>query len=79
MMHSNIGSPTLQTRPARVSSGAITKASPLFQPSAAILEDPTSGVVLVNAAAPGKTLKLTDLQIGAAPTTLYPTLIGAAQ
>ncbi|MEJ0035102.1 MAG: Ig-like domain-containing protein [Gammaproteobacteria bacterium] len=54
--------------------------SPIFQPSAAILEDPTSGVVLVNAAAPGKTLKFTDLQIGSVPTTtLYPTLIGAAQ
>ena len=53
--------------------------APIFQPSAAILEDPTSGVVLVNAAAPGKTLKLTDLQIGGPPATLYPTLIGAAQ
>ena len=51
--------------------------APIFQPSAAILEDATSGVVLVNAAAPGKTLKLTDLQIGAPPATLYPTLIGA--
>ena len=28
--------------------------SPIFQPTAAILEDPTSGVVLVNATAPGK-------------------------
>lgn len=53
--------------------------APLFQPSAAILEDPTSGVVLVNASAPGKTLKLTDLQIGSVPdATLYPTIIGAA-
>jgi len=53
--------------------------APIFQPSAAILEDPTSGVVLVNAAAPGKTLKLTDLQIGTPTTTsLYPTLIGPA-
>jgi hypothetical protein len=51
--------------------------APIFQPSAAILEDATSGVVLVNAAAPGKTLKFTDLQIGAPPATLYPTLIGA--
>ena len=52
--------------------------SPLFQPSAAILEDPTSGVVLVNAAAPGKTLKLTDLTIGSVSTALYPTIIAAA-
>lgn len=52
--------------------------SPIFQPSAAILEDPTSGVVLVNAAAPGKTLKFTDMKIELTPpTTLYPTLIGA--
>jgi len=49
--------------------------SPVFQPSAAILEDPTSGVVLVNAAAPGKTLKLTDLQIGSVPAALLPTII----
>jgi hypothetical protein len=53
--------------------------SPLFQPSAAIIEDPTSGVVLVNAWAPGKTLKLTDLTIGGPPVALYPTIIGAAQ
>jgi hypothetical protein len=54
--------------------------SPIFQPSAAILEDPTSGVVLVNASAPGKTLKLTDLQIGSVPSaTLFPTIIGVAQ
>ena len=52
--------------------------SPLFQPSAAIFEDPTSGVVLVNAAAPGKTLKLTDLTIGSVSTALFPTIIGAA-
>ena len=55
--------------------------SPLFQPSAAILEDPTLGVVQVNAAAPGKTLKLTDLQIGSLPTTtptLFPTFIDKA-
>jgi hypothetical protein len=54
--------------------------SPIFQPSAAILEDPTSGVVLVNAAAPGKTLKLTDMQIGSVPSaTLFPTIIGPAE
>jgi hypothetical protein len=53
--------------------------APILQPSAAILEDPTSGVVLVNAAAPGKTLKLTDLQIGSVPSVLLPTIIGAAQ
>jgi Big-like domain-containing protein len=54
--------------------------SPIFQPTAAILEDPTSGVVLVNAAAPGKTLKFTDMQIGSvANSTLLPTLIGPAQ
>lgn len=54
--------------------------SPIFQPSAAILEDPTSNVVLVNAAAPGKTLEITDMNIDTPPTaTLYPTLIGAAQ
>ena len=53
--------------------------SPIFEPEAAILEDPTSGVVLVNAAAPGKTLKFTDLQIGSVPnSTLLPTLIGPA-
>ena len=52
--------------------------SPLFQPSAAILEDPTSGVVLVNAAAPGKTIKLTDLTIGSVSAGLDPTLIAAA-
>lgn len=53
--------------------------SPIFQPSAAILEDPTSGVVLVNAAAPGKTLKFTDMSIGSVSTSLYPTIIGVAQ
>lgn len=54
--------------------------SPIFEPTAAILEDPTSGVVLVNAAAPGKTLKFTDMQIGSLPnSTLLPTLIGKAQ
>lgn len=51
--------------------------SPLFQPTAAILEDATAGVVLVNAAAPGKTLKFTDMKIELSPpSTLFPTLIG---
>jgi hypothetical protein len=56
--------------------------SPIFQPSAAIVEDTNlgPGLVLVNAAAPGKTLRLTDMQIalGSTATTLYPTIIGAA-
>jgi hypothetical protein len=55
--------------------------SPIFQPSAAILEDATAGVVLVNAAAPGKTLKFTDLKIELptnTATTLLPTLIGVS-
>jgi len=52
--------------------------SPIFQPSAAIIEDPTSGVVLVNASAPGKTLKLTDMPIGSVSPVLFPTLIDAA-
>jgi Big-like domain-containing protein len=55
--------------------------SPIFQPTAAILEDPTSGVVLVNAAAPGKTLKFTDMAIGLGSTdssTLLPTIIDKA-
>jgi hypothetical protein len=55
--------------------------SPIFQPTASILEDPTSGVVLVNAAAPGKTLKFTDMAIGlgsADANTLLPTIIDKA-
>jgi hypothetical protein len=53
--------------------------SPAFEPSAAILEDPTLGLVLVNAAAPGKTLKLSDLQVGSVGPTLLPTIIDAAR
>jgi hypothetical protein len=45
-----------------------------------IIEDTASGagVVHVNATAPGKTLKLTDLSIGSPPSaTLNPTFIAA--
>jgi hypothetical protein len=53
--------------------------SPAFEPSAAILEDPTSGLVLVNAAAPGKTIRLSNLAVGLVrPTTLLPTIIKGA-
>lgn len=43
--------------------------------SAAIIEDPTRGLVLVNAAAPGNTLRLTSRAIGTLPPTLLPTAI----
>jgi len=44
--------------------------------TAAIVEDPTSGLVLVNAAAPGSTLRLTDLQVGTlSSATLLPDVI----
>jgi Bacterial Ig domain len=58
--------------------GALFSA-PLFETSAVIIEDTTSGagVVHVNATAPGKTLKLTDLSIGSPPATLAPTFIAA--
>jgi hypothetical protein len=52
--------------------------TPSYEPSAAILEDPTSGLVLVNAAAAGKTLRLTNLQVGSVSPTLLPTIIDAA-
>ena len=53
--------------------------SPSFEPSAAILEDPTLGLVLVNATAPGKTLKLTSQVVGSVGPTLLPTIIDKAQ
>lgn len=43
--------------------------------SAAIIEDPTRGLVLVNAAAPGNTLRLTSRATGTLPPTLLPTAI----
>ncbi len=52
--------------------------TPASAPSAAIIEDPTSGLVLVNAAAPGKTIKLTTLDVGAVPSTLFPDAIAAS-
>jgi Tol biopolymer transport system component len=52
--------------------------TPLMARSAAILEDATSGLVLVNAAAPGKTLRLTTLTVGNVPFTLLPTAIVAS-
>ncbi len=52
--------------------------SPSFEPSAAILEDPTLGLVLVNAAAPGKTIKLSSQVVGSVGPTLLPTIIAAA-
>jgi hypothetical protein len=52
--------------------------TPSFAKSAAIVEDATSGLVLVNAAAPGKTLRLTSLAVGSVPPTLLPATIPAA-
>jgi hypothetical protein len=52
--------------------------SPSFEPSAAILEDPTLGLVLVNTTAPGKTLKITSQVVGSVGLTLLPTIIGKA-
>jgi Tol biopolymer transport system component len=53
--------------------------TPLMARSAAILEDATAGLVLVNAAAPGKTLRLTTLAVGTVPSfTLLPTAIVAS-
>jgi hypothetical protein len=43
--------------------------------SAAIIEDPVRGLVLVNATAPGRTLRLTDREMGPVPPTLLPTAI----
>ncbi len=45
--------------------------------SAAIVEDPTSGLVLVNASAPGKTIQLSDLQVGSVDPTFLPAAIVA--
>ena len=52
--------------------------TPSLAKSAAIVEDATSGLVLVNAAAPGKTLRLTTLAVGSVSSTLYPTIITAS-
>jgi hypothetical protein len=53
--------------------------TPSLARSAAILEDATSGFVLVNAAAPGKTLRLTTLSVGTVPSfTLRPSAIVAS-
>jgi hypothetical protein len=52
--------------------------SPAFEPSAAILEDPSLGLVLVNAGAPGKTIKLSSQAVGSVGPTLLPTIIAAA-
>jgi hypothetical protein len=52
--------------------------SPSFEPSVSILEDPSLGLVLVNASAPGKTLKLSSLAVGKVGATLLPTIIGSA-
>jgi hypothetical protein len=52
--------------------------TPLTARSAAIVEDSTSGLVLVNAAAPGKTLRLTNLDVGNVVSTLVPSAIPPA-
>ena len=52
--------------------------TPLTARSAAIIEDGTSGLVLVNAAAPGKTLRLTTLSVGAVSQSLLPSAIPPA-
>jgi hypothetical protein len=46
--------------------------------SAAIIEDATSGLVLVNAAAAGKTIKLSALEVGSVSPTLFPFAIPAS-
>jgi hypothetical protein len=46
--------------------------------SAAIIEDPTSGLVLVNAAVAGKTIKLSNLEVGSVSPTLLPAAIRAS-
>jgi hypothetical protein len=52
--------------------------TPTTARSAAILEDPTSGLVVVNAAAPGRTIRLTTLAVGSLPSaSLFPTAVGA--
>jgi hypothetical protein len=50
---------------------------PQEERSAAIVEDPTSGLVIVNGAAPGETLRLTDddLDVGELASTLTPAII----
>jgi hypothetical protein len=46
--------------------------------SVAIVDDPTSGLVVVNASAPGRTLRLTTLTVGSPrSSTLLPTAVGA--
>jgi len=52
--------------------------TPLTARSAAIVEDATSGLVLVNAAAPGKTLRLTNLDVGQVTSSLVPSAIPPA-
>jgi hypothetical protein len=52
--------------------------TPTTARSLAIINDPTSGLVAVNAASPGRTIRLTTLTIGTLPaTSLLPTAVGA--
>jgi hypothetical protein len=52
--------------------------TPTTARSLAIINDPTSGLVAVNAASPGRTIRLTTLTIGTLPSTsLLPTAVGA--
>jgi hypothetical protein len=53
--------------------------TPATARSVAIVDDATSGLVLVNAAAPGQTIRLTTLAVSPLPNTgnLFPTVIAA--
>jgi hypothetical protein len=52
--------------------------TPATARSVAIIEDPTSGLVVVNATSPGNTIRLTTLNVGSLPSrTLFPTAVGA--
>lgn len=69
------------TPTALVRAGTPTNAlyvTPTTARSLAIIDDPTSGLVAVNASAPGSTIRLTTLTVGSLPTrTLFPTAVGA--
>jgi hypothetical protein len=51
--------------------------TPEETPSVAILEDPTSGLVVVNASSPGDTIRISDRTVGNVPFTLLPTTLTA--
>lgn len=68
--------PTVLVRPSTPTTALFV--TPTTARSLAIVDDPTSGLVAVNASAPGKTIRLTTLTVGSLPSrSLLPTAVGA--